>query len=69
MSLRYNNEHHTINCQTDEEKCAPKQMVYKLENLSSYTRYKIYITAYTTAPSEHSNDISINTLVGSEYYV
>ncbi|XP_065362963.1 cytokine receptor-like isoform X2 [Calliphora vicina] len=62
--IAYNNEHHTINCQTDEEKCAPKQMEYKLENLSSYTTYKIYIIAYTTAPSNHSNDITITTLVG-----
>ncbi|KAM7350750.1 cytokine receptor-like isoform 2-T4 [Cochliomyia hominivorax] len=64
FKIAYNNEHHIINCQTDEEKCATKQMEYRLENLSSYTTYKIYVTAFTTAPSEHSNDITIKTLVG-----
>lgn len=55
-----------INCLTDEENCVPTQMEYKLENLSSYTIYKIYIIAFTTAPSDHSNDITIKTLVGSK---
>lgn len=65
--FRYNNEHYVINCELDLEKCRPQQVVYKLENLSSFTTYKIYITAYTTAPSEHSNDIIIKTLVGSKF--
>ncbi|XP_037828715.1 cytokine receptor-like isoform X2 [Lucilia sericata] len=64
--IAYNNEYHNINCQTNEEQCASKQVEYKLENLSSYTTYKIYITAYTsaTAASNHSNDITVTTLVG-----
>lgn len=66
LFLSYNNEHHIVNCITDEEYCVPTQMEYKLENLSSYTIYKIYIIAFTTAPSVHSNDITIKTLVGSK---
>lgn len=42
-------------------------MTFTLENLSGYTRYKVYIVAYTVAASNHSNDITIETMVGSMY--
>lgn len=65
--IRYNNENHIIDCKA-EEICTKKEMTFTLENLSSFTNYKIYIVAYTNAaPSEHSNDINVKTLVGSKY--
>ncbi|XP_061395881.1 cytokine receptor-like [Musca vetustissima] len=63
--IEYNNENHIIDCQLDSSICSKKEMTFTLENLSSFTNYKVYIVAYTNAaPSEHSNDINVKTLVG-----
>ncbi|XP_005191927.1 cytokine receptor isoform X2 [Musca domestica] len=62
--IEYNNENYIIDCKA-EEVCTKKEMTFTLENLSSFTNYKVYIVAYTNAaPSEHSNDINVKTLVG-----
>ncbi|XP_013097747.2 cytokine receptor isoform X1 [Stomoxys calcitrans] len=64
--IEYNNEHHIIECSSDEtgSLCSQKKMTYTLENLSSFTSYKVYVVAHTIADSKHSNDITVNTLVG-----
>ncbi|XP_073828659.1 cytokine receptor-like isoform X2 [Musca autumnalis] len=62
--IEYNNENHIIDCELDKFVCSKKELTFTLENLSSFTNYKIYIVAYTNAPSEHSNDINVKTLVG-----
>ncbi|KAI9588952.1 hypothetical protein GQX74_007121, partial [Glossina fuscipes] len=62
--IQYNNEYHALDCFKELKVCSHKDLTYKLENLSSYTSYKVYVTAYTNAASIPSNDIQLKTLIG-----
>ncbi|XP_075159104.1 cytokine receptor-like isoform X2 [Haematobia irritans] len=62
--IQYNNENYIIDCLQNKTICSKGEMRYTLENLSSFTRYKVYVVAYTIAASNSSNDITLDTLVG-----
>lgn len=66
------NEIRIVNCseQMEENICSQRddeEMVYKLDNLSSFTSYKIYVTAHTVLDSTPSNDVHVFTLIGSKW--
>lgn len=52
----------------NEINCTDEMLSYKLNNLKSYTKYRIYVIAYTNLPSEPSNYIKVTTLIGGKYY-